>query len=729
MSLNRSTKRKISTKRNSIRNIICIETDHKKTDKERRLEYDMEAIMTKTLSFVNPNVGNAGVYYSYIDNKFKSISDEEHYLNIFSLDEGLLRKHEILESAQEEYHETKKKYEQLMKERGKDIQETEKDSKLSMRNKLNYAERSSETKAKKIISREIETKKLDRIDQKGVFHQWDLFDSYMANYIKKKAEDKRIDDIKQKGYSEERKKVHQYGEVINRPSLLKALKLLERQIMQIINKDHYHAYRDWNGKEDETNSALMIFHLLPFPKKGRIKNKAVTALCWSTKFEDLFAAGYGNYDFPSAKSDKRENEEGMDNSAETGTICVFSVKNNFAPEIKYKTESGILCLDFHPKEYSFLVAGMYDGSVAVYDISKKSKDPFLTCDIRNQKHMDPVWQIKWYTFDNLPGQYVFFTISSDGTIKKWSFYKSKLQFETEDIIVLKYSDALQEESRPHMIGESEENKEAMEIMNQTIVDKDNDKKDDALLFGNAGGMCFDFNPHKGFENYFVVGTEEGRICLCSINHREHSILNYEGHSMGVYAVAWNPFHPKIFASCSADWTVKIWHYKVFSPLMVYDMESPICDVAWSPWCSTIFASVNVNSQIKFYDLNRARKTPLEPRRFMDYPINHIAFNKSEFVFITGNNNGKVNLFKMAEPLRVTVDPKELEEKEQKKKESEKNAKSGPTTKIVVPQNLQDNMVKVRIAGIQKKQIKVMDKDTEKNRINTTFLDLLDIKDQ
>ena len=119
--------------------------------------------------------------------------------------------------------------------------------------------------------------------------------------------------------------------------------------------------------------------------------------------------------------------------------------------------------------------------------------------------------------------------------------------------------------------------------------------------------------------------------------------------MGVYCVAWNPFHPKVFGSCSADWTIKIWHYKAFAPLIVYDMQSAVGDLAWSPWCSTIFATVN---------LNRARKAPLEPKRYKDIPINHIVFNKSEFVFITGNDRGKVNLWKMAERTRRERERKE-----------------------------------------------------------------------
>ena len=177
----------------------------------------------------------------------------------------------------------------------------------------------------------------------------------------------------------------------------------------------------------------------------RIKNRSVTALCWNTKFEDLFAVGYGSYDFPSKKEEKDQIENTNDDQQDNGYIYVFSIKNNFFPEVKYTTDSGVLCLDFHPKDFSYLVAGFYDGTVGVFDISQKIKTPIIVCDIRTQKHMDPVWQVKWYTPFNEPGEYVFYSISSDGRVIKWSFYQNKTTLETEEVIKLKYSDVLQQE--------------------------------------------------------------------------------------------------------------------------------------------------------------------------------------------------------------------------------------------------------------------------------------------
>ena len=117
--------------------------------------------------------------------------------------------------------------------------------------------------------------------------------------------------------------------------------------------------------------------------------------------------------------------------------------------------------------------------------------------------MEPVWQVKWYTPFNEPNEYVFYSISSDGKVVRWSFFKNKTTLETEEVITLKYSDVLQQDSQPQMIGQdlnSTNNNTNLSISESASKDK----QDEALAFGNAGGMCFDFNKHKGFEHLFVI---------------------------------------------------------------------------------------------------------------------------------------------------------------------------------------------------------------------------------
>ena len=41
--------------------------------------------------------------------------------------------------------------------------------------------------------------------------------------------------------------------------------------------------------------------------------------------------------------------------------------------------------------------------------------------------------------------------------------------------------------------------------------------------------------------------------------------------MAVYSVRWNPVHPNIFLSASADWTVKVWDHTKKAPVLTFDL--------------------------------------------------------------------------------------------------------------------------------------------------------------
>ena len=60
-----------------------------------------------------------------------------------------------------------------------------------------------------------------------------------------------------------------------------------------------------------------------------------------------------------------------------------------------------MAIDFHPTHTSLLAVGMYDGTVAVYDMRHKSTKPIFASSVRTGKHNDPVWQV----CPELPGPY------------------------------------------------------------------------------------------------------------------------------------------------------------------------------------------------------------------------------------------------------------------------------------------------------------------------------------
>ena len=41
----------------------------------------------------------------------------------------------------------------------------------------------------------------------------------------------------------------------------------------------------------------------------------------------------------------------------SGVICCFSLKNPSHPEYSFTTETGVMCLDFHPQHSSLLAVG------------------------------------------------------------------------------------------------------------------------------------------------------------------------------------------------------------------------------------------------------------------------------------------------------------------------------------------------------------------------------------
>ncbi|TKS70899.1 Dynein intermediate chain 2, ciliary [Collichthys lucidus] len=114
----------------------------------------------------------------------------------------------------------------------------------------------------------------------------------------------------------------------------------------------------------------------------------------------------------------------------------------------------------------------------------------------------------------------------------------------------------------------------------------------AQLASIACGTSLDFHKHISY--LFLVGTEEGKIHKCSKWYSSQFLETYPAHSTAVDAVKWNHFHPKVFISCSSDWTVKIWDHTIRTPIFTFDLKAAVSDVAWAPYSSTVFAAVTID---------------------------------------------------------------------------------------------------------------------------------------
>jgi len=496
-----------------------------------------------------------------------------------------------------------------------------------LKNQFNYCDRASQTFNNPMRERQILTDPPPSITFSNTATQWEIYDAYVESEEKQKAAQRTT---KAKSTKEGDKKELQASEpnedILASQALLTALKIMERMVNQNSFNDITDDYKYWQDAADRFNGGRGTLLPLWTFNEQRVKGKTVTGICWNTKYVDLFAVGYGSYEFLRQGS---------------GMIQCFTLKNHSYPEYRFSTETGVMCLDFHPK-YSFLLAcGLYDGTVEVFDVRQKNSDkkikPIYKSTVKTGKHTDPVWQVYWQRSDNGSKNLNFFSVSSDGRVTNWTLSKNELQY--NNVIELKPNDSE---------GSGEGGKEDL----------------DATLAGLSGGTCFDFN--KFDENLFIVGTEEGKIKKCSKAYSAQYLETYEGHYMAVYTVCWNHFHKGVFLSASADWTVKLWVHTSKRPLISFDVGSSVGDVAWAPYSSTVFAAVTSDGRVYVYDLDNNNS---KYEAICDQPVvkraklTKITFNPRDPIILVGDNRGNVAALKLSPNLRRTVYDSDLAKSE------------------------------------------------------------------
>ncbi|XP_034519932.1 dynein intermediate chain 1, axonemal isoform X3 [Ailuropoda melanoleuca] len=396
-----------------------------------------------------------------------------------------------------------------------------------------------------------------------------------------------------------------------------AAKIVERMVNQNTYDDVAQDFKYYEDAADEYRDQEGT--LLPLWKfqNDKAKRLAVTALCWNPKYNDLFAVGHGSYDFM---------KQGR------GLLLLYSMKNPSFPEFIFSSESGIMCLDMHVDHPYLVVVGHYDGNVAIYNLKKPHSQPSFRSSAKSGKHMDPVWQVRWQK-DDMDNNLNFFSVSSDGRIVSWTLLKSELVH--TDVIKLKAE------------GTATDGPAGLQL--HTV----------------GCGTAFDF--HKEIDYLFLVGTEEGKIYKCSKSYSSKFLDTYDAHNMAVDAVSWNPYHTKVFMSCSSDWTVKIWDHTIKTPMFIYDLNSAVGDVAWAPYSSTVFAAVTTNGKTHVFDLSINKyeaicNQPVAAKK--KNKITHVQFNPIHPIIIVGDDRGHVICLKLSPNLRKM--PKEKKGQEVQK---------------------------------------------------------------
>eukprot|EP00164_Ancoracysta_twista_P000985 GFYU01001289.1.p1 GENE.GFYU01001289.1~~GFYU01001289.1.p1 ORF type:complete len:672 (+),score=254.71 GFYU01001289.1:267-2282(+) len=575
-------------------------------DQEDLTEAELNEEITRILYAKDPNTPDNITRFNFREKSYKPEATVDHTAFHFCLDGSLIHRESDEAKRQLQAEETTRE----TRDRDEGVEEGEEggDGHKALRNQFNFSERASQTYNNPKRDKNTATEPPPTCNFAANATQWEIYDAYILDIENnKKQETTKKGNAPGKSAAEETPKEEaketKGEEGIYSAAMSKSLKIIERMVNLNTFDDIAQDFKYWEDASDvyrEGEGTLLPLWKFQYEKA---KKKHVTALCWSPEYPDLFAVGYGSYDFL---------KQG------TGLICCFSLKNPSYPEYACTTETGVMSLDFHPQHSSLLAVGLYDGTVMVYDIRTKANRPIFQSTIKTGKHTDPVWQVSWQEED-LAKNLNFFSISSDGRVTLWTMSKNELQY--TDVMELK------------LVGQ-----------------KDGEPDDESSLCGLAGGTCFDFN--KTSEHLFIVGTEEGRIHKCSKAYNSQYLETYEGHHMAVYGVRWNTFHPNVFLSASADWTVKLWDHNHQHPIMSFDLQQAVGDVAWAPYSSTVMAAVTSDGKVHVFDLHENKHEAMcEQKVVRKAKLTRVCFNPKEPILLVGDDRGAVTSLKLSPNLR------------------------------------------------------------------------------
>ncbi|NXN14476.1 DNAI2 protein, partial [Indicator maculatus] len=402
-----------------------------------------------------------------------------------------------------------------------------------------------------------------------------------------------------------RKKVEKDENYIN--TIMHLGTLMEHCVRQNNTVNIYEEYfgeEEMVEMEDETPFAKTInfiskltsfIHVLFSKRDPNITKRTATHLSWYPDTCMKLAVAYCSLEF-------QQNVKNMSSDS-----YIWDLENPNKPELVLKPSSPLVTLEYNPKDSHILLGGCYNGQMAYWDTRKGG----LPVEVSTMEvsHRDPVYGAIW--LQSKTGTECF-SASTDGQVLWWDI--RKLSEPTETLVL--------------------------------------DTTRRGLLENALGAVTLEFEPTMPTK--FMVGTEQGIIIACNRKAKtpaEKIAGTYSGHHGPVYALARNPFYPKVFLTVG-DWTARIWseETKESSIMGTKYHLSYLTDGCWSTVRPAVFFTSRSDGTLDVWDFLFKQKDPSLTLKVCDEPLSSLRLQDSGRVIACGSKLGTVTLLEISSGL-------------------------------------------------------------------------------
>lgn len=389
-----------------------------------------------------------------------------------------------------------------------------------------------------------------------------------------------------------RKKVEKEENYVNTITHLGAL--MEHCVKQNNAIDIYEEYfreEEADEFEDEAPSAKTINVI----RDPNVIKRTATHLSWHPDRCKKLAVAYCSLEFQRSAEDMSFDS------------YIWDLENPNKPELVLKPSSPLVSLEYNPKDSHILVGGCYNGQMAYWD-TRKGGLPVEVSTVE-ASHRDPVYGAIW--LQSKTGTECF-SASTDGQVLWWDIRKLS---------------------------------EPTEVLILDITRKE-------LLENALGASTLEFEPTMPTK--FMVGTEQGIVIACNRKAKtppEKITSTYSGHHGPVYALARNPFFPKIFLTVG-DWTARIWSEETKESSIMWT-KYHLCyltDGCWSTVRPSVFFTTKMDGTLDIWDILFKQNNPSLSLKICDEPLSSLRLQDNGCVVGCGSKLGTITLLEISSGL-------------------------------------------------------------------------------